>query len=348
VGSPVTYTATVSVTPPGIGIPTGTVSFADSHGPIAGCTDEPLNDGSPDTATCVTAHEAPAGSDEVTATYSGDSNYTTSSGSTNENVTEAPAITSAESATFEKGTEGGFTVTATGTPNPTISESGTLPAGVTFDTTTGVLSGTPTQEGSYPITFSATNGVGAEAVQKFTLTVDAAPAFTSADTTTFTKGVEGSFAVTATGTPQPTVTESGPLPSGVRFEDGALVGTPTQIGTFEVTLKATNGVGTEAVQKFTLKVLGLHVTTTSVPPLTKGVAYSYQLQAAGGTLPYKWRLTSGSLPSGLKLSGTGRIFGTVKTKKDPGDDPHTFTVTVTDHTKKAKQSSSATFTLDVS
>jgi hypothetical protein len=91
-----------------------------------------------------------------------------------------------------------------------------------------------------------------------------------------------------------------------------------------------------------------HITTTSVPPLTKGVGYSYQLQAAGGTLPYKWKVTSGSLPGKLKLSGTGLISGKVKTKTDPGDHPYTFTVTVTDHTKKAKQSSSATFTLDVS
>lgn len=135
----------------------------------------------------------------------------------------------------------------------------------------------------------------------------------------------------------------------MRFEDGgALSGTPTETGTYEVTFTASNGVGSNAVQKFTLKVLGLHVTTTAVPALTKGVGYSYQLQAAGGTLPYKWKVTSGSLPKGLKLSGTGLISGGVKAKTDPSNHPYTFTVTVTDRTKKARQSSSSTFTLDVS
>jgi len=179
-------------------------------------------------------------------------------------------------------------------------------------------------------------------------TADEAPTITSAESTTFTKGVEGIFTVTATGTPQPTISESGALPTGVRFEDGVLSGTPTQTGTYEVTFTASNGVGTEAVQKFTLEVLGLHVTTTSVPSLTKGVSYSYQLQAAGGTLPYKWKVTSGSLPAGLKLSGAGMIVGKVKAKTDPSDHPYTFTVTVTDHTKKARQSSSSAFTLNVS
>jgi hypothetical protein len=179
-------------------------------------------------------------------------------------------------------------------------------------------------------------------------TADEAPTITSAESTTFTKGVEGIFTVTAMGTPQPTISESGALPTGVRFEDGVLSGTPTQTGTYEVTFTASNGVGTAAVQKFTLEVLGLHVTTTSVPSLTKGVSYSYQLRAAGGTLPYKWKVTSGSLPAGLKLSGAGMIVGKVKAKTDPSDHPYTFTVTVTDHTKKARQSSSSAFTLNVS
>src|SRR6202030_3550891 len=51
----------------------------------------------------------------------------------------APTITSANSAAFSMGTAGSFTVTATGFPTPTLSETGTLPAGVTFNVATGVL-----------------------------------------------------------------------------------------------------------------------------------------------------------------------------------------------------------------
>ena len=90
----------------------------------------------------------------------------------------APTITSANSTTFTVGTAGTFPVTATGTPTPTLSETVPLPSGVTFNTTTGVLSGTPASEtfGTYPITFTASNGVTPNAVQNFTLTVNPAPA----------------------------------------------------------------------------------------------------------------------------------------------------------------------------
>ena len=51
---------------------------------------------------------------------------------------------------------------------------------MTYDSTTHVLSGTPTASGVFPITFTSSNGVGAPSVQNFTLTVNQAPAITSA------------------------------------------------------------------------------------------------------------------------------------------------------------------------
>ncbi len=94
-----------------------------------------------------------------------------------QDVSLASAIVSASSVEFSVNVQGTFTVIATGSPTPTLSETGTLPSGVTFNALTGVLSGTPatgtggTVSMSYPIQFTATNGVGAPAVQNFTLTV---------------------------------------------------------------------------------------------------------------------------------------------------------------------------------
>jgi len=81
----------------------------------------------------------------------------------------SPAITSDNTFTFTSGAFGTFNVTATGSPTLTLSESGSLPAGVTFNSGTGVLSGTTTAIGTYPITFKATNF--ATVTQSFTLIV---------------------------------------------------------------------------------------------------------------------------------------------------------------------------------
>ena len=71
----------------------------------------------------------------------------------------APNITSPNAATFTVGTAGTFAVTATGTSPVSLSESGALPAGVTFNTSTGVLGGTPAPGtgGVYSIIFTASN-----------------------------------------------------------------------------------------------------------------------------------------------------------------------------------------------
>ena len=86
----------------------------------------------------------------------------------------APAITSASSSAFTTGSANTFTVTATGSPTPTLSETGTLPSGVTFvdnGDTTATLSGTPTTSGTYTLSITAHNTQSPDATQTFTLTI---------------------------------------------------------------------------------------------------------------------------------------------------------------------------------
>src|SRR5581483_9385141 len=88
-------------------------------------------------------------------------------------VDQGPAITSSASTTFIVGTAESFTLAATGFPAPTFSESGALPSGLTFNSASGTLSGTPNAGagGSYSLTFTAANG-SATTSQSFTLIVD--------------------------------------------------------------------------------------------------------------------------------------------------------------------------------
>ena len=80
---------------------------------------------------------------------------------------------------------------------------------------------------------------------------------TSANSTTFTVGVAGSFTVTTIGNPTPFITESGSIP--VSFIDnqngtGTLSGTPAVSDVFNITFTASNGIGPPAAQNFTLTV----------------------------------------------------------------------------------------------
>jgi hypothetical protein len=77
----VTYTATVTPTNTGASQPSGTIAFSDGGSPITGCAARPLTAGSPSpTATCTITYPA-AGSHTITATYTGDPNFTGSTSS---------------------------------------------------------------------------------------------------------------------------------------------------------------------------------------------------------------------------------------------------------------------------
>jgi hypothetical protein len=90
---------------------------------------------------------------------------------------------------FTAGAGGTFAVAAQGYPVPTLTESGTLPNGLTFNPANGLISGTPADGtvGNYPIVLTATNVKGA-ATLNYTLTVATAPLIITASSSTTTYG----------------------------------------------------------------------------------------------------------------------------------------------------------------
>src|SRR5205085_2425603 len=93
--------------------------------------------------------------------------------------TAAPVVTSAATATGTYGTSG-FSYSFTASQSPTsYSVTGTLPNGLTLNTSSGVISGTPTQSGLFTVTIGATNSIGtgtaslAITINKAVLTVTA-------------------------------------------------------------------------------------------------------------------------------------------------------------------------------
>jgi type II secretory pathway pseudopilin PulG len=129
VGQQVTYTTTVSLTSPGGGSPpaTDTVAFMDGGTPIAGCTAQPLTGTSPGTATCQVTYANTTGSPHsISAAFSGDVNFATSTSATLSETTNqsntAAAVTSLVNPAVTEQTvtyTGTVTATSPGTGNPT-------------------------------------------------------------------------------------------------------------------------------------------------------------------------------------------------------------------------------------
>jgi hypothetical protein len=208
-----------------------------------------------DSATSITA-TAPAGTGTVDVTVTTLGGTSTTSSSDQFLYGTVPAFTSASSATFTKKVIGTFTPTASGSPTPVITESGTLPGGVSFSG--GVLTGTPTVTGSFPITFTATNGVGSPVTQNFTLTVWKLR-ITTASLPTAVQGKAYSAHLVETGA-KSTVTWSTnvKLPKGLKLDaaTGAITGTTSSkatVGSFPITFAVTDGMQT-AIATLTVKV----------------------------------------------------------------------------------------------
>lgn len=240
-------------------------------------------------------------------------------------------------------------LTVDGTPPFTFSVvTGSLPAGLSLNSTSGLISGTPSAAGSYSFTIQAANAVGSD-TQAFSGTVTSsavAPNITTTSLSSLTQGVSFSQTIAATGTsPLAWTISAGTLPAGLSLNSstGAITGTPTGTGSYSFTVQATNSAGNDT-QAFsgTISSSGTApaITTTSLTTLTEGVSFSQTLARTGST-PMTWGISAGTLPSGLALnSSTGVISGipdsgtagsysfTVQVTNSFGNDTQLFTGTV--------------------
>jgi hypothetical protein len=199
--------------------------------------------------------------------------------------------------------------------------SGTLPAGLTLNSTTGGISGTPSAAGTYAFGITAQNAQGS-ATQTFNGTVTAAalaPTITTASINTITQGSAFSQTLNATGTQPISWTVSGGLlPAGLTLNsgNGTISGTPTGTGAYSFTITASNTAGTNAKgYTGTIGSTGTapDILTTSLSAMQAGSSFSQTLTFTGST-PITWGISTGTIPSGLAInSSTGVISGTPST-----------------------------------
>jgi len=214
---------------------------------------------------------------------------------------------------------------------------GALPAGLSLNSSTGVVSGMPTGVSSGSVTFQVTDAAAVSTSQAITVTVGqpATLAITTATLPGAALGVVYSATLQASGG-VPSYTWSvtaGSLPAGLSLSGaGVISGTPTgALGTSNFTVQVTDSqtptpVSTTANLSITVSTAPLTVTTTSLAGGSIDNPYSQTLHASGGTPSYTWSISAGTLPTGLTLTpGTGAIAGTPSATGTSN-----FTVMVTD------------------
>jgi len=218
---------------------------------------------------------------------------------------------------------------------------GTLPAGLSLNSSTGVISGVPAVSGTFAFIVEATDsryGIGRRLLQ-----FNVAPRPTtqisialSPQTVQLAPGATVQFTAIVQNTSQTAVVWS--ASAGLISVNG-LFTAPMSAGTAVVTA-ASNGVHSSAnisIQSVQ-SAPPLSIATLALSNAQVDSPYSASIAAQGGTAPYTWSLTSGSLPNGLSLDpSTGVIGGSVSQTG-----AFTFTTEVTD---AAAHTSTRQFTL---
>ena len=230
------------------------------------------------------------------------------------------------------------------TPYSWLLTSGALPPGLVLTTSSGIISGVPNAAGTY--SFAVTANDSSNPVQYQTLLVSiivSAPAvvsqtqalsFPPAVLPSGEVGLPYSYATQATGgtLPYHFTISAGSLPSNLVLNaaTGVLSGTPTRAGssTFAVTVTDSSSPMQSRTAQISVTIApsALSVQQPSLPSAQVNSPYTYSLLASGGTPPYRWSISSGTLPAGIGLNRTTGILAGIPTTSGSSS----FVISVTD------------------
>ena len=216
--------------------------------------------------------------------------------------------------------------------------SGTLPAGLTLNAATGVISGTPSASGSAAFTAQVRDATGNTASGPFNIAIAGPSAISVAGPLpSGTVGTTYNANVGATGgtAPYTCALAGGALPAGLTLNANCSVtGTPTISGTTSVNVQVTDA-SNPAQTKTAPETITINpapgLTLSSPPAATVNVPYTGNVPVAGGAAPYTCTLAGGTLPAGLTLNANCTITGTPTTAGAP-----TISVQATDSSNPAR------------
>jgi hypothetical protein len=186
-----------------------------------------------------------------------------------------------------------------------------LPSGMSINASTGYISGTPQVDGVFTGRISVV--IGAETNNfPFTLTIGAAlgaPEISSSSSALGAVGEDFTYLLSATNSP--TSYNVGALPAGLIYASGAITGTPTTAGTYQVSVSANNngGAGPAITLTITINPSGPvpAITSSSTFSIPVDTQVTYQIEATESPTSY----AASGLPVGFSIdTSTGAITGT--------------------------------------
>jgi uncharacterized protein YhjY with autotransporter beta-barrel domain len=197
---------------------------------------------------------------------------------------------------------------------------GALPPGLTLNVFSGNISGTPATSGLYTFSIQAADQSSPPNTGQQSYTVNIGGnslTLSPANLPNATQGATYNQTITASGgtAPYSYSVSSGTLPAGLSLNSntGAITGIPTGSGPSTFTIQTIDANGNFGTRSYTVTVgtNSLTLNPATLPAGTQGIAYNQAVTASGGTGPYTYAITAGSLPAGLSLNpSTGAITGT--------------------------------------
>jgi hypothetical protein len=204
---------------------------------------------------------------------------------------------------------------------------GALPAGLTLNAATGVLSGAPTTSGTFNFEVRANDSIECAGSTPYVLTINCPtiqinPANPNLPNGTAGAPFNGAFTVMGAAAPYSFSITNGALPGGLTLDaaTGALSGTPTVTGAFNFAVRVADGYGCFGSRAYVLTVncptITVEPASVEIPNLAVGTPYNQTLSATGGVGSYTFDVVAGALPGGLVLNASTGVLSGAPTSRD--------------------------------